>query len=96
MKKVLENLYGVVTVTDASGKILYLTKGVAQFWGYSQKDLIGKFIGDVVTSGDMDLSVCLEVIRRKKQVMLPTRNNDGTTYISIGNPVFDKSGRLEW
>ncbi|WP_296821878.1 sigma-54-dependent Fis family transcriptional regulator [uncultured Megasphaera sp.] len=95
LKKVLENLYGVVTVTDASGKILYLTKGVAQFWGYSQKDLIGKFIGDVVTSGDMDLSVCLEVIRRKKQVMLPTRNNDGTTYISIGNPVFDKSGRLE-
>lgn len=84
-----ENFGDEIFVTDGEGIILFLNPASARDIHATPQDVIGKFVGDIVSEGYFYPSVSLEVIRQRKPVNIIQTLYDGTKVLCSGVPVFD-------
>ena len=80
-------------VYSPAGQILEVNENYENATGYTEKELIGKNMVDLIQQGFIDRSAALEASQIKKTVSL-LQNKDNRKLISTGTPVFDDEGNL--
>jgi len=91
---ICETLNGNITVTDVTGKILYVNQKSADTFRRSKEELIGMLIQETVKLGFLDSSAAEKVIATGQQVLIRNTNNDRDTLITSGIPIYDEEGKI--
>lgn len=94
LKEIIENSYDALVVSDAKGKLQYVSRSYKRITGYDPVELIGKSMHELEKIKFVNQSVSLLVLKTGKPMtirqILP---NDSEIFLT-GNPVFDNEGNI--
>jgi PAS domain S-box-containing protein len=100
MNKQLETIFSSSSdglwVCDGEGRIISINKASEKLNGIRAVDYIGKKMTDVITSGFMDRSVTVEVLKSKRKVSLIQHVHATHKELLVtGTPAFDDQGNID-
>jgi PAS domain S-box-containing protein len=94
LKAAIESSVDGICINDGTGKILLVNQSAGKHIGVPPKELIGKNVQDMVSTGVFDKVVTFEVIRSKKRVSILQRTKIGKTILVTGTPIFGDNGEI--
>lgn len=94
MKKIFENSYDGILVSDAEGTIIFATPSTSIYMGIDLTELIGKNVKGLVAEGIYDQSIILRAIAKKQQQSGVVVVSGKNRVFSTATPFFDDQGDL--
>lgn len=95
-RKVCENLYDAIHITDGEGRVLFINEAYTRTTGIRPEDVLGRKVGDIEAEGKLYRgSVTAKVLNSREQVnsvALILGNNKEV--LVTGIPVFDADGNI--
>ncbi|MBD8004161.1 sigma 54-interacting transcriptional regulator [Bacillus sp. Sa1BUA2] len=88
--KLIDSLYDGIYITDGNGVTVKVNKAYERITGLNRAELIGLHMKDVVTSGLINKSVSLQVIKEKRPITLMQMIKQERKIIVSGMPVFNE------
>ncbi|GIN92380.1 RNA polymerase subunit sigma-54 [Siminovitchia terrae] len=88
--KLIDSLYDGIYITDGNGVTVKVNKAYERITGLNRAELIGHHMEDVVTSGLINKSVSLQVIKEKRPITLMQIIKQERKIIVSGMPVFNE------
>ena len=86
-----------VMVSDATGKILWISETYERNFGFSHHSIVGKNAFDLEADGTFSPCITAEIIRTGKKVTATqTINKEFTNVMTVGIPLFDDKGDLKY
>lgn len=92
--RILENIHPSVTITDGTGKFVYIGKGSGEFFGEQVEKLLGMSVENPQVAEVFQPCVSEMVMREGKKIVTTQKNKDGEEAFVTGIPVFDAAGNL--
>jgi PAS domain S-box-containing protein len=91
---IIESSNDGLFICDGKGIVLRCNPASERLTGIVAREVVGRNIIELVQRGEIDRSVTLEVIRKRKKVSIIQKTKTGKHLFLTGNPVFDKHGGL--
>ncbi|HEY7534581.1 MAG TPA: sigma 54-interacting transcriptional regulator [Thermodesulfobacteriota bacterium] len=91
---IIESCYDGLFITDGNGKVIKANKASLRLNDLKENDVIGKNVSQLVEAGFFDISVTIEVLRKRMPVSFIQSVRNGRKLLVTGNPVFDDSGKI--
>jgi len=95
LKKILDNSFDEIFVTDGRGTIIYVNETCRRNYGLEPEEVIGKKGWELFEQGYCDVPVTEVVIESREPYSIEQRTNTGQRILTTATPVFDASGRIE-
>jgi diguanylate cyclase (GGDEF)-like protein/PAS domain S-box-containing protein len=83
LEDIVNRLFDPVLVTDIHGKMTFVSKGVEEFFGYSQDELLGKKISDFYAGGREEAEKIMKILLEENRL----RNYETEFMTNGGEPV---------
>lgn len=93
--KILENIHPSVTITDGTGKFVYIGKGSHEFFGERVEKLLGMSTGNPQVAEIFHPCVSEMVLEKKKKIVTTQKNKEGEEAFVTGIPIFDRAGKIQ-
>ena len=95
LEAILSTIYDEIIVVDASGKLLRASEHyISSQWNLPPNSLIGQQILKLKFVDELIHKVIREVQKKKQKVSLMLSEGDSPR-LTVGNPIFHKTGKLE-
>ena len=95
LEAILSTIYDEIIVVDARGKLLRASDHyISSQWNRPPNTLIGHQLLKLKKADELLHKVIREVQKKKRKVSL-MQNDDESHRLSVGNPIFHKSGEIE-
>ncbi|HEY3425636.1 MAG TPA: sigma 54-interacting transcriptional regulator [Negativicutes bacterium] len=95
-REIGNHLYDGIYIADGNGKTLYINDAYTRITGIQLEEVIGKYVGDMVSNGLYKNAVTPAVISSKRQVnSMGESLKNGTQILITGSPIFDKQGNVK-
>ena len=94
VETIFDMAFDLITVSDANGVFLRVSKTCAEFFGIPLDQIIGASAYDLENKGVFDNSVTVMVLNSRKEVTLVQKTKSGKKLLVSGKPLFDAEGRL--
>ena len=91
---IFDMAFDQITVADADGVFLRVSKTCAQNFGIPIDQIIGASAFDLEREGVFDDSATVTVLRTRQDVKLVQRTKGGRKLLVTGKPIFNESGEL--
>ncbi|MFW5488294.1 MAG: sigma 54-interacting transcriptional regulator [Desulfovibrio sp.] len=96
-KQAFDNATDGIWVADADARVCALNKASERLNGVRARQVVGRFIHDVLAEGLLDRSVTMEVLERKRQVSFVQHVIPVGKYLHVtGTPHYDENGEIEF
>jgi PAS domain S-box-containing protein len=92
---VLEFAPDGVYIVDAEGITLYVNAAYEKLSGFNRKELIGRYMGDLVNEGYINQSASLLVLEQGKTVSIMQKLGGKKDAMVTARPVFNQDGKIE-
>jgi PAS domain S-box-containing protein len=92
---VLEFVPDGVYIVNPEGITLYVNTAYERLSGFDRKDLVGRYMGDLVKEGYINQSASLMVLEQKKTISIMQKLGSKKDVIVTGRPVFNQDGNIE-
>lgn len=92
---VLEFVPDGIYIVSSEGITLYVNAAYEKLSGINRKELVGRYMGDLVNEGYINQSASLLVLEQKKTISIMQKLGGKKDVIVTGRPVFDKDGNIE-
>lgn len=86
--------YDYIFVTDAKGNVKKINEAYTRITGFTEEEIVGKNIYDLVKKGYFDRAATIDVIETKKSQTFTQTLKTGKTVLVTGNPVLSENGKL--
>jgi diguanylate cyclase (GGDEF)-like protein/PAS domain S-box-containing protein len=83
LEDIINRLFDPILVTDIHGKITFASKGVEEFFGYSQEELVGKRISDFYSGGKEEAKKIMKILGEENSL-----RNYETEFMTKGGETF--------
>ena len=95
-REIGNHLYDGIYIADGKGKTLYVNDAYTRITGIQAEEVIGKYVGDMVSNGLYKNAVTPEVINSKRQVnSMGESLKNGTKILITGSPILDEQGNVK-
>lgn len=95
LKKILDNSYDEIFVTDKNGITIYVNSACERNYGVGPEKFIGQQPGQMADEGYCYPPITPMILRDKKTVTLEQKTITGRRIVTTATPVFDEDGELE-
>ena len=96
LQGILSSIYDEILVVDEKGVLLrYSGNLIKDFWEIDKEQLIGINLMELEHEGTFFSVIVKMVLERRKKVSVTQESRSGKNVLMVGNPIFDKTGRLE-
>lgn len=95
LKKILDNSFDEIYVTNAEGIVVYVNKAVEKHCGVKAENIIGKSSNEISAQNLWGPRVSPIAIKRKRSFTLEQKTCTGKTLLTTANPIWDQDGNLE-
>lgn len=95
LKKILDNSFDEIYVTNSEGIVVYVNKAVEKHCGVKAEDIIGKSSQEISARNLWGPRVSPIAIKRKRSFTLEQKTCTGKTLLTTANPIWDEDGNLE-
>jgi len=95
LKRILDNSYDEIYVTDKNGLVIYVNDACERHYGLKPTDVIGKLATQFSDEGYWFPSLIPVILRDQKRVTLEQVTNIGRKLVVTATPVFNEKGDLE-
>ncbi|AZV43132.1 sigma-54 interaction domain-containing protein [Peribacillus asahii] len=92
---VLEFVPDGIYIVNPEGITLYVNAAYEKLSGFKRKDLVGRYMGDLINEGYIDQSASLMVLEQKKTLSIMQKLGRKKDVIVTGRPVFNQDGNIE-
>ncbi len=92
--KIINSSLDSLWIADENGKILQVNQIGLKLYNLLPDDVINKNVDELLEKGVFDRSIIKEVIRTEKSHMAINKLKSGKQLLRVGNPIFDKNGKL--
>lgn len=92
---VLEYVPDGIYLVDPKGFTLYVNAAYERLSGFNRKELVGRYMGDLVKEGYINQSASLLVLEQKETVSIMQKLGGKKDAMVTGMPVFDEDGQIE-
>ena len=89
---IIDSSYDGLFISDHEGKVIRINKAAAKIDGVDPNEIIGRNVQEMISSGLIDKSVTLEVLKRKTSVTILQQVKGEKKVLVTGNPIFDEKG----
>ncbi len=90
---ILESSFDGLYITDGEGKTLRVNKGFERITGISAKNLIGRYMPDLIRDGVYSSSGSMLAIEKKETVTVQLKANK-KDILATSTPIFDNKGEI--
>ena len=95
-REIGDHLYDGIYIADGQGKTMYVNKAYTRITGIQAKEVVGRYVAELMVDGLYKNAVTPEVIRTKKQVNAMAESlRNGIKMLITGNPIFDRAGNVK-
>lgn len=91
---ILDVLSEGVYISDRTGKTLKINSAYEKLTGLRRKDLMGRYVVDLVRDGEYDVVLNPEIVKTGKPKTQVQITKVGRQVVLEGHPVFDQSGQV--
>lgn len=97
LREIGNYLYDGIYITDGSGKTIYVNEAYSRITGLGAKEVIGKYVDQLLAEGLFANAVTPEVIKYKKQVnsIAVSSKKRGMKMLVTGIPILDEEGNVK-
>ncbi|HHT63469.1 MAG: sigma-54 interaction domain-containing protein [Bacillota bacterium] len=95
LKKILDNSYDEIYVTNAEGIVIYVNNAAERHYGVKAADIIGKSSQEISEKKLWGPRVSPIAIKRKRSFTLEQKTCTGKTLLTTATPIWDEEGNLE-
>lgn len=95
LKKILDNSYDEIFVTDKNGITIYVNEACKRNYGVQPEKLLGQKAGQMAFEGFCFPPITPIILREKQRVTLEQETITGRKIVTTAEPVFDLNGELE-
>ncbi len=94
LDSIFQASYDYIFVTDAKGNVKKINESYTRITGFTEEEIVGKNIYDLVKKGYFDRAATIDVIESKKSQTFTQTLKTGKTVLVTGNPLFSEKGKL--
>jgi len=95
-REIGDHLYDGIYITDGQGKTMYVNKAYTRITGISAREVVGRYVAELMVDGLYKNAVTPEVLRTKKQVNAMAESmRNGIKMLITGNPILDPDGNVK-
>ncbi|MCD7904824.1 MAG: PAS domain-containing protein [Clostridiales bacterium] len=87
----LDALHRGLTITDAEGKLVYMSESFAEFFGIDKNEAVGRNISYYENTNILKPSITRMVLEKKKTVKATQRDAKGRELLGTGVPIYDNN-----
>ncbi len=99
-KAIVDHLDNSILITDGQGKVLYVNSAYVNGSGILPKEVVGRYISDIIADGKLFKRSVTDIALRKKQVVTTLsaslKKKPEIPVIATGIPVFDQQGSIRY
>lgn len=95
LKKILDNSYDEIFVTDKNGVTIYVNNACQRNYGVEPSKLIGQEAGEMAFDGYCYPPITPIILREKRRITLEQETITGRKTVTTAEPIFDQNGELE-
>lgn len=94
-KKICDELYDGIYISDEKGKTLYVNKSYSRITGLSPDLVLGKYVSDLMKEGLYKNAITPDIIKTKKPINAMAEIRTGVKVLISGSPILDHEGNLK-
>lgn len=94
LEAIIEFSYDGLYITDGEGLTLRINPAIQRMTGLTEKDLVGRYMKELVETGVLSNSATLVVMKTKQPYTTTLTTVTGTELLVSATPVFDKEGNI--
>lgn len=97
LREIGNYLYDGIYIADGNGKTIYINEAYTRITGITSKEVVGKYVEELVAEGLFSNAVTPEVIKHKKQVnaMAESSKKRGMKMLVTGIPILDAENNVK-
>ncbi|WP_259548136.1 sigma 54-interacting transcriptional regulator [Heyndrickxia sp. FSL K6-6286] len=95
VKTILEFISDGVYVVNKDGVTLFVNAAYEELSGFDRRDLLGRYMGDLIREGYISQSVSLMVLEKKESLSIMQKLGGKKDVIVTGRPVWNRNGNIE-
>lgn len=96
LKRILDNSYDEISVSDASGIIIYMNEACERHYGLRPEQVIGKTVYSLTKSGYWAPVLAPVVLKEKRRVTMEQMTHIGRKMVVTATPVLDSKNNIEF
>jgi transcriptional regulator with PAS, ATPase and Fis domain len=93
--KIMDNCFGNIFVTDASGQIIYVNQHTLDSFNCSREEFLSMNVYEMVDRKIASDSAAIYVLESQQEVSMRIMTNKGENILVTARPIFDAEGKLE-
>ncbi|NYF24365.1 sigma-54-dependent Fis family transcriptional regulator [Sporosarcina sp. JAI121] len=94
-KKICDELYDGIYISDEEGKTLYVNKSYSRITGLAADLVINKYVTDLMKEGLFKNAITPDIIKTKKPINAMAEIRTGVKVLISGSPILDPEGNLK-
>ncbi|WP_453996148.1 sigma-54 interaction domain-containing protein [Bacillus nitroreducens] len=94
-KKICDELYDGIYISDGQGKTLYVNKAYSRITGLAPELVLNKYVTDLMKEGLFKNAITPDIIRTKKPINAMAEIRTGVKVLISGAPIFDDEGNVK-
>lgn len=94
-KKICDELYDGIYISDEEGKTLYVNKSYSRITGLAPELVLNKYVSDLMKEGLYKNAITPDIIRTKKPINAMAEIRTGVKVLISGSPILDQEGNLK-
>jgi PAS domain S-box-containing protein len=95
LQAIMDFSFDGLWITDRHGNVVKLNKAAERITGCKAEEVLGRNVADLVSEGYVDVSVTLEVLKRKTTVSLVQNTKLKKKVLATGSPIFSNNGEID-
>ncbi len=94
-KKICDELYDGIYISDEEGKTLYVNKSYSRITGLAPDLVLDKYVSDLMKEGLYKNAITPDIIKTKKPINAMAEIRTGVKVLISGSPILDHEGNLK-
>lgn len=94
-KKICDELYDGIYISDEKGKTLYVNKSYSRITGLAPDLVLDKYVSDLMKEGLYKNAITPDIIKTKKPINAMAEIRTGVKVLISGSPILDHDGNLK-
>lgn len=94
-KKICDELYDGIYISDEEGKTLYVNKSYSRITGLAPDLVLNKYVSDLMEEGLFKNAITPDIIKTKKPINAMAEIRTGVRVLISGSPILDHEGNIK-
>ncbi|WNS76671.1 sigma 54-interacting transcriptional regulator [Bacillus sp. DTU_2020_1000418_1_SI_GHA_SEK_038] len=94
-KKICDELYDGIYITDGEGKTIYVNKAYSRITGLAPELVLNKYVSELMKAGLFKNAITPDILKTKKPINAMAEIRTGVKVLISGSPILNNEGNVE-